>query len=329
MRGASVEYDARAMPALRGRELAAYLVFSALWSGNWLVIRIGLAGLPPFLFAGLRLALACVLLTAIVLGRKRSPVSGRETRFIALVGFLQIGVSYACVFTAEQWIESGLAALLFATFALWVGIFAHAALPDEPLTRRAVGAALLGVVGVAVIQGPAVGRALAGRPGPLAAGGALMLVSSLVSAWSVVLIKKHLKRVPALTSVLGQSVVAGVALLSAAALFERGASPRFTPVALGAVLYLGVIGTLTFVGTQWLVPRVPAAVVGSFPFLNTLLALVWGSLLGGERLTGRVAAGGAMILAGIALVTVGRGIRYANDGREFSEPEPGRDARPS
>ena len=317
------------MPALRGRELAAYLVFSALWSGNWLVIRIGLADLPPFLFAGLRLALASALLAAVVLGRQRGPVSRREARFIALIGFLQIGVSYACVFTAEQWIESGLAALLFATFALWVGIFANAALPDEPLTRRAVGAALLGMAGVAVIQGPAVGRALAGRPGPVAAGGALMLVSSLVSAWSVVLIKKHLKRVPALTSVLGQSVVAGVALLSAAALFERGASPRFTPVALGAVLYLGVIGTLTFVGTQWLVPRVPAAVVGSFPFLNTLLALVWGSLLGGERLTGRVAAGGALILAGVALVAFGRGVDFGNGSRDLSRPEPSPHVGPS
>ncbi|HEV2063052.1 MAG TPA: hypothetical protein VGS00_00710 [Thermoanaerobaculia bacterium] len=58
------------MPALRGRELAAYLLFSALWSGNWLVIRLGLADLPPFLFAGLRLALASVLLGAVVLGRE-------------------------------------------------------------------------------------------------------------------------------------------------------------------------------------------------------------------------------------------------------------------
>ena len=52
------------MPVLRGRELAAYLIFSALWSSNWLVIRIGLKDLPPFVFAGLRLLLASVLLAA-------------------------------------------------------------------------------------------------------------------------------------------------------------------------------------------------------------------------------------------------------------------------
>lgn len=312
------------MPALRGRELAGYLLFSALWSGNWLVIRVGLADLPPLLFAGLRLALACALLGVAVRGRGGGPISRRQARFIAQVGFLQIAVSYACVFTAEQWIESGLAALLFSTFALWVGLFAHWALPDEPLTRRAVVAALAGIAGVAVIEGPAVGRALQGRAGALAVGGALMLVSSLVSAWAVVLIKRHLKSVSPMANVLGQSLVGGVLLLAASALFERGAPTRFTPGALGAVAYLGVVGTLTFVGTQWLVTRVPAVVIGSFPLVNTLLALLWGSLLGGETLGPRVAAGGALILSGVALVALGGGPgRLAGGSREISGPAPG------
>lgn len=294
------------MAALRGRELAAYLLFSALWSGNWLVIRLGLADLPPFLFAGVRLALASVLLTAIVLGRRRDAVSSRQVRFIALVGFLQIGVSYACVFTAEQWIESGLTALLFSTFALWVGVLAHLFLPAEPLTARTILAALLGVTGVAVIQGPAVLRALSGNSGKLAAGGLLVLVSSVVSAGAVILIKKNLQGVSAFTSTLGQSIVAAVLLLAASAGFERGSAVRWTPNAAEAVVYLGVVGTLTFVGTQWLVPRVPSAVVGSFPFVNTVLALVWGSLLGRETLAPRALAGGALILSGVAMITLAR-----------------------
>jgi drug/metabolite transporter (DMT)-like permease len=297
------------MPALRGRELAAYLIFSTLWSGNWLIIRIGLHDLPPFLFAGLRLLLASVLLTSIVLPRRGYRPSRRELRVIAVVGFLQIGVSYGCVFTAEQWIESGLAALLFSTFALWVGILAHWALPGERLTGRAVSAALLGVAGVAVIQSAAVSRAAGGGLGALAAGGTLMLVSSLVSAWSVVLIKKHLRTVPATTAVLGQSVVATVFLLSAAALLERGSAPRFTPGALGALAYLGIVGTVTFVGLQWLVPRVPTAVVGTFPLFNAVLAVAWGILLGGERLGVRNGLGGALILAGVALVALAGGSR--------------------
>ena len=102
----------------RRRDLGIFWLLSALWSGNWLWIKIGLAGLPPFRFAGLRLALACVLLAPFVLRRPRPTVSPGEARWIALVGFLQIGVSYACVFTAEQWIDSGLTALIFASFAM-------------------------------------------------------------------------------------------------------------------------------------------------------------------------------------------------------------------
>jgi drug/metabolite transporter (DMT)-like permease len=124
-----------------------------------------------------------------------------------------------------------------------------------------------------------------------------------------VLIKKHLTSVPAMTNVLGQSVIATAVLLSAAALVERGSAPRFTPGALGALAYLGIVGTLTFVGTQWLVPRVPAAVVGSFPLFNALLAVVWGILLGGERLGIRNSAGGVLILAGVALVALAGGSR--------------------
>jgi drug/metabolite transporter (DMT)-like permease len=289
---------------LCGRELAAYFVLAALWSGNWLVIRLGLAALPPFLFAGLRLVLATLLLGAIVLGRRREPLSRREGRLVALVGFLQIAVSYACVYTAEQWIDSGLAAVLFSTFALWVGLLAHWLLPDEPLRARTVAAALVGVAGVAVIQGPALGRALSGEVGPLAAGTLLMLVSSLASAVSVVLIKRDLKRVPAFQNTLGQSAVAAAVLLAASGLFERSAPAHFTPGAIGALAYLGLVGTLTFVGTQWLVPRVPAAVVGTFPITNALLALLWGALLGGETLGARAAVGGALVLSGVALVTL-------------------------
>ena len=96
----------------------------------------------------------------------------------------------------------------------------------------------------------------------------------------------------------------------------------------GALLYLSVVGTFTFLGTQWLVPRVPVEVIGAFPILNTLLALLWGGLLGHERFTARIFAGGILILCGVLLVTVGRGIRSANGGRELSKPEPSPPAGP-
>ena len=293
------------MPPARRRDLGIFWLLSALWSGNWLWIKIGLAGLPPFRFAGLRLALACVLLAPFVLRRPRPTVSPGEARWIALVGFLQIGVSYACVFTAEQWIDSGLTALIFASFAIWVPLFGHFLLADEPLTGRILLAILAGLAGVAVIQGPALARTGA-VTGPLAAGGLLVLTSAVVSAFSAVIVKKRLSGVSAVANVWGQSLIAAPVLLAASALFESSVASRWTAGSAAALGYLAVVGTFTFLGTQWLIPRLPVAVVGTFPILNTLLALLWGSALGHERLTPRAGAGGVLILLGVLLVTFRR-----------------------
>ena len=287
----------------RRRDLGIFWFLSALWSGNWLWIKVGLAGLPPFRFAGLRMALACLLLAPFVLKPPRPSLSAGQARAIALIGFLQIGVSYACVFTAEQWIDSGLTALLFASFAIWVPLFGHFLLEDEPLTGRILLAILAGLAGVAVIEGPALSRAASQAAGQLAAGGLLVLTSAVVSAFSAVLVKKRLARVSAAANVWGQSLVAAPVLLAASAVFERGAPSRWTLGSISALGYLAVVGTFTFLGTQWLIPRLPVAVVGTFPILNTLLALLWGSLLGHERITPRAAAGGVLILAGVLLVT--------------------------
>jgi drug/metabolite transporter (DMT)-like permease len=293
----------RSMQSPRGRDLAAFWLLSVLWSGNWLLIKVGLDGLPPFRFAGLRMVLASLLLAVFVWHRGRPSVSAAEARTIALVGFLQIGISYACVFTAEQWIDSGLTALLFSTFAIWVPVLGHFLLAGEPLTARTAVATLSGVAGVAVIELPALARAGSLPTRSLAWGGLLVLVSAVVSALSAVIVKKRLARVSAVASVWGQSVVAAVVLLTAAAVFEKETVSRWTPGTVFALGYLAVVGTFTFLGSQWLIPRLPVAVVGTFPILNTLLALLWGSLLGNERIPARAVAGGVLILSGIAIVT--------------------------
>lgn len=302
----------------RRRDLALFFFLSALWSGNWLFIKVGLQGLPPFRFAGMRLAIASVLLLVLFLRRPRPAVTAVQARWIALVGFLQIGISYACVFTAEKWIDSGLTALLFASFAIWVPLFGHFLLPREPLTLRILVATTFGISGVAVIEGPAVARAGAMSAAPLAAGGILVLVSALVSAFSAVIVKKHLSDAPASANVWGQSLVGALFLLTAAAIFESGTPSRWTGSSMLALGYLAVVGTLTFFGTQWLIPRLPVAVVGTLPVLNTLLALLWGSLLGNETLTSRAAAGAVLILGGVLLATFGRGVATAHRGPEFS-----------
>jgi len=285
-----------------------YLALCLVWGSTWLAIKIGLSDLPPLRFAGLRMGLACLLVAPFALAawrRGRRP-NAVETRGIAWNGFLQIGVQYACIFTAEQWIESGLAALLFATFPIWVGVFGHFLLPDEPLTRKTVASAVLGLAGVGVIESQALARIFSADTRPMLAGGALMLLAALVAAYANILNKKNLGGVAPIHNVFGQTLVGSAMLIALAAAVEHGAPARWTPVATGALLYLALLGTaLPFAGLFWLIPRVPVAVIGTIPVVDTVIAVALGNIVLGEKFSIRVLFGGALICAAVLLVAAG------------------------
>ncbi|HTO76729.1 MAG TPA: EamA family transporter [Thermoanaerobaculia bacterium] len=292
-----------AVRASRGRLLAVYAFCCAVWGSTWLVIKIGLRDLPPFHFGAIRMGIACLLMAPLAL-RRGGKAPGRDERFwIAVCGLLQIGVAYAFIFAASQWIPSSLAALLFCTFPIWVGLLGHWLLPDEPLTGRTIAASMLGLAGVAVIQGPEIADALRSRPGPLLAGGLCVLGSAIASAIANVLNKKHFAGVSPYQNVWGQTFVGGAFLGGLALVFERGASLRWTPSSVLAMSYLALFGTaMTFVGLFWMIPRVPVAVIGTIPLVDTLVAVALGAAVLHERLPARVLAGGALILVGVVFV---------------------------
>jgi len=280
-----------------------YCALCAVWGSTWLVIKVGLRDLPPLWFGGLRMALACVLLTPFALRARTARLTARQRGWVSWTGLLQIGVAYACVFQAEQWIDSGLAAMLFAAFPVFIGVFAHSMLPDERLRPATIAAALLGITGVAIIEGPEAVAALSGgATRTLVAGGALMVLSALAAAYSNVAFKKHLGGVAPLTTTWGQTAAGAAFILLLAAVFERGAPLHWTARAVTSLLYLAILGTaLPFVGLFWLLRRVPVAIIGTIPIVDTVLAIVLGSLVLGESFSPRVLGGGAVILVGVLL----------------------------
>jgi drug/metabolite transporter (DMT)-like permease len=293
------------MALLGGRRLAVYVFCCAVWGSTWLVIKIGLRDLPPFHFAAIRMTIACALIAPLALRRGGSRPTRSEVLWVALSGWLQIGVSYALIFAAEQRIDSALAAILFCTFPIWVGLFAHAWLPEEPLTRRALVASFVGLAGVAVIQGPAVAAALSARPGPLLIGGLLVLGSAIASALSNVINKRHFAVLSPYQNVWGQTLVGSAFLWMLALLFERGAPLSWTVSSVAALLYLSLFGTaLAFAGLFWLLPRVPVAVIGTIPLTDTVVAVLLGAAILGETLSARVLAGGLLILVGVLLTVL-------------------------
>jgi len=126
----------------------------------------------------------------------------------------------------------------------------------------------------------------------------------LVAAYSNVYVKKHLAAVPAVWQTWLQLLSGSSLLLALAAVFEPHAAMRWTPPAIGSLLYLSILGTaLPFAGLFWLLHRVPMSVIGTIPIVDTVIAVALGNLVLGESLSPRVLAGAAIILVAVLLAS--------------------------
>jgi len=279
---------------------AAYLSCCLLWGSTWMVIKLGLRDLPPFLFAGTRMLLAAAVLLPFAARAGLREYDRRDWGRVGFIGVLQIGLPYALLFAGQQWVPSALAAVLFASFPVWLVLIARLLLPGQPLTGRKIAAALLGIAGVALLQFPALkGQTLS----PLAAaGGALVLTASAVIAFANVLVRKQLGGHRPLVITFVQVLAGSLLLLLLSAALERDKPASFTPASVAAIVYLAVLGTaVTYLCLFWLIPRVPMSAIGAIPLLDTTVAVTLGALVLGEALGWSLLAGGALVLSGAAL----------------------------
>ncbi|MEK6852235.1 MAG: EamA family transporter, partial [Candidatus Thermoplasmatota archaeon] len=132
---------------------AAYAMLCVLWGSTWLVILVGLKGAPPFLAAALRFVLAfAVLLPVIAWRRSRLPRGRTEWGLVAFVGVVLFTLDYGLIYWGENnGVQSGLSAILFATFVLQTAVFAHALLAPEKLTVQKLAGIGLGFAGILLI----------------------------------------------------------------------------------------------------------------------------------------------------------------------------------
>ena len=194
----SIRIGCGAMSALSGRRLAMYVFLCAVWGSTWIVIKVGLRDLPPLWFAGVRMALACTLLPPVALARgawlervqtaphrlERPPADRRRLR----VHLPRRGAH-----------QTGLAAVLFATFPIFAALFAHELLADEPFTAGRVSPRSV-LAGVAVVEAPALSASFSAALGGAARGPGLHPGLFVVGRPSPSRRQKYLWRCPSGTS---------------------------------------------------------------------------------------------------------------------------------
>jgi len=263
---------------------------------------VGLAGIPPFTGVALRFALAGGLLLA--LGRRFGVRFGRGRREIGLWlvnGVLSFCISYSVVYWSEQYLPSGLTAVLFATYPLFVAALAHVALPGERLSVAGATGLLLGFAGVALIFSDDL-RALGGERVRLAA--LVMLASPVVSALASVAVKRWGQGVHPVSLSAVPMLICAVVMTPVALVFERDAPVVFDARSLGALAYLALFGSaLTFTIFYWLLARVPATRAALISYLIPIVAVALGAAFLDEPLRPRLVAGAALVLAGVFVVS--------------------------
>ena len=293
-----------------GRVWLGLLVLYIVWGSTYLGIAVAVETIPPFLMAGIRFALAgLVLLTWSIVragGAFRAPTLV-EWRDSAIVGAMLLGGGMGMVAWGEQTIPSGIAALIIALMPVWVAVLGRLFL-GERLPGAAVIGIVVGFAGVGILVAPTIAGG-AGALDPL--GLAALLISPI--SWSAgSLFASHRATLPkqplvatGLQMVTGSLVLFGMALLTGEPeRFDPGAVSRDSLVALA---YLTVIGSLlAFTVYGWLLRVAPLPFIATYAYVNPVVAVLLGWAFAGEAMSPRALAGAAIIVAGVALIVSGR-----------------------
>lgn len=280
----------------RTRVILALLTVYLSWGSTYLVIRIALVELPPLFMMGIRFFLFGIGIYG-YLRMRGAPNPGliEWSRSAVISIFLVLGGS-AGVAYAEQWVSSGLAALVVATTPLWTVLFAG--IWGRWPNRLEWAGLLIGLVGIVVLNFEGDLRA-----SPL--GTVLLIVAAMSwafgSVWS-----QRMKLPRGMMAVAAQMITGGaVVLLLSLAMGERITSvPTWRSV--GAVLYLGIVGSLGFTAYMYLFKRVRPALATSYAYVNPAIAVMLGVWFAGERIALPGVIAMLIILFGVVLVAFGQ-----------------------
>ena len=291
-------------PRTTWKTLSAFAIIYLVWGSTYLAIRIGVREVPPFLLAGIRFLVAGLVLYGWTTVRGERQPNGREWASASLLAIMFFVLDYGLLFWAEQRVPSGIAAIMMATIPVFIALAEIILLRTQRLTFRLGLALLIGMGGVAVLMSHSLN--LGGAP--INTVGALALIVASMS-WGVSsVLARRLPQPPSKIMSSGSQMLAGgvFLLLTAAVLGEfRGFHPwTVSREAWLSLLYLIVAGSIiAFTAYLWLIHHVSPTKVGTYAYVNPVVAVLVGYFLGGEALGLRTILGAVFILISVLLIT--------------------------
>lgn len=287
---------------MQTRHLVAFSVLAFIWGTTWLAIKFVVHELPPITAAGMRFALAALLLGGFARWRGRRlgwrSLRPSERWLLLALSLLMFAIPYALVFYGEQFITSALTAILFSSAPAFTLLFDSLRARRHLLSSTRVAGLVLAFAGILAIFGPRLGGPVEELRGALA-----IVAAAAVSSLALVLAKHGAQDIDPMVGTTWQMGAGAVWLLAAGFAVERPALGSYSPVALLALLYLAVFGScVTFVLFYGLLKHMAAVQLSSLAFITPVVAVFVGWLVLEEVLGASTLPGAVVVLLGVALL---------------------------
>jgi drug/metabolite transporter (DMT)-like permease len=289
------------------KTLLAFAIIYFVWGSTFLAIRVGVREVPPFLLAAMRFLVAGLVLYGWMIARGERSPGARQWTSAFLLAILIFVLDYGLLFWAEQRVPSGIAAVMMATIPVFMALSEIIFLRTQRLTVRLGLALLIGIGGVAVL----VSRSLSLGGAAIDRAGAVALIIAAMS-WSVSsALARKLPLPPSKVMSSGAQMLAGgvlLALTSSAIGEFRGFRPwNVSRGAWLALLYLIIAGSIVaFTAYVWLIHHESPTKVGTYAYVNPVVAVLVGYFLGGETLGPRTILGTVLVLISVVVITTTR-----------------------
>ncbi len=283
--------------------ILSYLTVCIVWGSTYLAIRVGVTDMPFLVFAGVRFFTAgsIILLASKLMGWK-FPDCLNDYKTIAFAGIMLLFISNGLVCWAEQWIDSGLTALLLAATPLFMALIEVIVPREQRIGSLGWVGLIVGFLGVVYLFRPHL--TLDGHTFP-----AMLAVLGASLNWAIasIYLKRRIVSGSMMPNVGIQMFAAGVLFLLAAAFFGGISLEEASSEGIAALLYLIFIGSiLAYTAFNYMLKALPAAKAGTYAYVNPVVAVVLGYLILNEIVTAQTIIAALIILGGVVLVQVSK-----------------------
>lgn len=278
----------------------AWVAVCLLWGTTYLGIRVALETIPPFLMTGLRWSMAGVLILGALAIRGVTIPPRSAWPQLALVGLLFMGVGNGGVVWAEQYIPSGLAAVLVAAIPFYMVGVERFMPHSDPLSARKIVGLIIGFAGIVLLVWPEL-KPGAGR------GFLLGVAATQVACLGWAIGSSYSRRRHATENVFAaaglQMLLSGIVITAIGTLAGEWSTLSLNARTGGAIVYLAIFGSVIgFLAYAYALKHLPVATVSLYAYINPIIAVILGTIVLGEPLSPRLAAAGAIVFAGSVLV---------------------------